>query len=307
MRIAFFGTPDFAVPSLGALVGESFDVVVAVTQPDRPRGRSRTTLVPPPVKRLCAEEAIPVLQPERPATPEFCDRLRAYEPDVGVVVAYGHILKPEVLDVPRHGMINVHASLLPKLRGAAPIQAAILSGMETTGVTIMQMEAGLDSGPILHQIATPVEQDETGGELTIRLSELGALALIEYLALWSEGAIQPRPQNDAQATFAPKITREGCRIDWQVDALGVGRAIRAFDPFPGAWSVFEGRAIKMFGPAPESRVGEPGEVLAQAPSLVIGTGLGAVAVREVQPEGRKRMAAEDWARGRGNLVGQRFE
>src|SRR5881409_3232348 len=177
MRVVFFGTPEFAVPSLRALLGEGFDVLAAVTQPDRPQGRSRSQVVPPPVKVEAEAEAIPVLQPERPTERGFLNRLRELAPDVGVVVAYGHILKPDLLAIPPRGMVNVHPSLLPQLRGAAPVEWAILNGLETTGVTIMQMTEGLDSGPILHQIPHRVPNDVTGGELAEHLAEMGAQAL----------------------------------------------------------------------------------------------------------------------------------
>src|SRR2546426_1033547 len=212
MRVVFFGTPEFAVPSLEALLGEGFDVLAAVTQPDRPRGRSRSTPEPPPVKVAAEEEDVPVLQPERPTDPTFVARLRALAPDVGVVVAYGHILKPDLLAIPRQGMVNVHPSLLPELRGAAPIEWAIINGLEKTGVTIMQLDAGMDSGPILHQIPEDLPADITGGELSLHLAEVGAEALVEALARLAQGAIQPRPQDHARATYAPKVTRETARI-----------------------------------------------------------------------------------------------
>src|SRR3989440_588587 len=177
MRVVFFGTPEFAVPSLEALLGEGFDVVAAVTQPDKPQGRSRSTAVPPPVKTAAEAEDVPVLQPERPSDPAFIERLQALAPDVGVVVAYGHILKPDLLALPRRGMINLHPSLLPELRGAAPVEWAILNGLTQTGVTIMRMEEGLDSGPILLQIPHDIDPDVTGGELSEHLSEMGAQAV----------------------------------------------------------------------------------------------------------------------------------
>src|SRR6266567_5053041 len=192
MRVVFFGTPEFAVPSLEALLGEGFDVVAAVTQPDRPRGRSRSALVPPPVKAAAESEYIPVLQPERSTEPGFVEQLRALAPDVGVVVAYGHILRPSLLAIPKHGMINVHPSLLPELRGAAPIEWAIVNGLEKTGVTIMLMEAGLDSGPILHQLPERIPADATGGELSTHLAEVGAQALIEALAMLEQEALKAR-------------------------------------------------------------------------------------------------------------------
>ena len=183
MRVVFFGTPEFAVPSLKALIGEGFDVVAAVTQPDKAQGRSRSTAVPPPVKTAATAEDVPVLQPERPSDPAFVGQIRELAPDVGVVVAYGHILRPALLAVPRRGMINLHPSLLPALRGAAPVEWAILNGLAQTGVTIMQMDEGLDSGPILLQIPHDIDPDLTGGELSEHLSEMGAQALVEALAL----------------------------------------------------------------------------------------------------------------------------
>src|SRR6266571_52667 len=306
MRFVFFGTPEFAVPSLEALLGEGFDVLAAVTQPDRPRGRSRSTPQPPPVKVAAEEEDVPVLQPERPTDPTFVARLRALAPDIGVVVAYGHILKPDLLAIPRQGMVNVHPSLLPELRGAAPIEWAIIHGLEKTGVTIMQLDAGMDSGPILHQIPEDLPADITGGELSLHLAEVGAEALVEALARLAQGAIQPRPQDHARATYAPKVTRETARIDWTAPAERVARLIRGLDPKPGAWTELEGRSVKLFGAAPAEGRGAPGEVLHADGNLLLATGQGAVTVEEVQPEGKERMPSADWVRGRGVQAGRRF-
>lgn len=307
MRIAFFGTPAFAVPSLRALLAEGAQVVGVVTQPDRPHGRSRSRLIPPPVKLLALEHHLPVLQPDRPTGDLFLTTLRRLEPELGVVVAYGHILRPEVLAIPRLGMINVHASLLPALRGAAPIPRAILEGHPRTGITIMQMEAGLDSGPILHQVETPIAPWETGGALTERLAELGAVALVEALALQRAGQLAPRVQDHAAATHAPKIDRTTCRIVWSEPAEHVARRIRAFDPAPGAWTTFgTGQGIKLFGARTAGGSGPPGEIVSLESGLVVGTGRGAVQVEEVQPEGKRRMTAEEWCRGRGASVGERF-
>lgn len=223
MRVVFFGTPEFAVPSLLALVGEGFDVAAVVTQPDKPQGRSRSTLVSSPVKTAAVAESLPVLQPERPKDPAFVAELKRLQPDVGVVVAYGHILTPEVLAVPRLGMVNVHPSLLPELRGAAPIEWAILNGLTKTGVTIMQMEAGLDSGPILHQIPHSLPGDVTGGELSEHLAEVGAQALIETLAMMAGDGPKPVPQHHDRATYAPKLTRETGHIAWDRDASTLRR------------------------------------------------------------------------------------
>ncbi|HKW40484.1 MAG TPA: methionyl-tRNA formyltransferase [Gemmatimonadales bacterium] len=306
MRVVFFGTPEFAVPSLEALLGEGFDVVAAVTQPDKPQGRSRSTAVAPPVKTAAQAEDVPVLQPARPSDAAFVERLRTLAPDVGVVVAYGHVLKPELLALPRHGMVNVHPSLLPELRGAAPVEWAILNGLEQTGVTIMQMEAGLDSGPILLQIPHDIDPDLTGGELSEHLSEMGAQALVEVLALLETDGLKPRPQDHARATYAPKLTRETARIRWTDPAERVARAIRALDPKPGAWTELDGREVKLFGARVIDGAGPPGEVRITDKGLRITTGKGGVLVDEVQPAGKPRMSAADWVRGRGVREGQLF-
>jgi len=307
VRVVFFGTPEFAVPSLEALLGEGFDVVAAVTQPDKPQGRSRSTAVPAPVKVAAEAEGVPVLQPARPTEPQFLERIRALAPDVGVVVAYGHILKPELLAIPKRGMLNVHPSLLPELRGAAPIEWAIINGLEQTGVTIMRMDAGMDSGPILLQIPDDIDPDLTAGELSGHLSEVGAQALVEALALLGQdGGLEPRSQDDARATYAPKLTRETARIDWGQPAERIARLIRGLDPKPGAWTELEGREVKLFGARVVEGDGAAGEIRTTDDGLRMMTGRGAVAVDEVQPAGKSRMTAADWIRGRGVRAGQRL-
>lgn len=306
MRVVFFGTPEFAVPSLEALLGEGFDVLAAVTQPDRPQGRSRSHAVASPVKEAAQLDELPVLQPERPTDPAFVQTLRDLAPDVGVVVAYGHILKPELLAIPSRGMVNLHPSLLPELRGAAPIEWAIINGLKQTGVTIMQMDSGMDSGPILHSIPEQLPPDITGGELSAHLSEVGAEALVEALVLLEQGAAQPRPQDHARATYAPKLSRETARIDWTITAERVARLIAGLDPRPGAWTSLDGQAVKLFGAALGAGKGAPGEVLAADSYLRIAAADGAVTVEEVQPEGKPRMSVADWVRGRGIRVGERF-
>ena len=320
MRVVFFGTPDFAVPSLRALVGEGFDVVAVVTQPDAAQGRSRSKLIPPPVKVAAEAEDLTVFQPEKPTDGAFLLRLRDLKPDVGVVVAYGHILKPELLELPPRGMVNVHPSLLPGLRGAAPIEWAIMRGFETTGVTIIQLDAGMDSGPILHQIPHRLNADVTGGDLSAHLAELGAQALIETLAMLdqSDPPPQPVPQNESRATFAPKLTRELARIDWSKDAVTIGRLVRALDPHPGAWTELDGGGaeVKLFSPRvmvpPVPGTGAPGELLSADGSLVIAAGPfkdgggGAIEFFEVQPAGKARMSTDDWLRGARLAAGKRF-
>lgn len=313
MRIVFWGTPEFATPPLRALLGEGFDVRGVITQPDRPRGRSRSALEPSPVKRVALEEGIPVLQPERPRGDEFLSAFSAMQPDVSVVVAYGHILPAAAIDLPRRGTLNIHASLLPALRGAAPIQWAIAEGHAETGITIIQMVPALDAGPMLHALRTPVAPDETGGELTQRLSELGAQAIVEALMLLDADAARPIPQDEALATYAPKLDRDTCRTDWLQPAAVVARRIRAFDPVPGAWSTMDGVDVKFFGVRVEGggRAGRPGEVLAiDERGMVVACGEGeaggAVRITSVVPAGRRRLGALDWHRGRGVSPGDVF-
>jgi methionyl-tRNA formyltransferase len=310
VRVAFFGTPEFAVPSLRALVGEGFDVVAVVTRPDAPppRGRSRSHVVPPPVKVVAQAEDLAVFQPKKPTDAAFLTQLQGTRPDVGVVVAYGHILKPELLALPPRGMVNVHPSLLPALRGPAPVEWAVVNGLEETGVTIMQMDAGMDTGPILHQIADRLDPDVTGGDLAAHLAEMGAQALVETLALLEQGTLRPMPQDESRATYAPKLTREIARIDWTKDAAAIARLIRGLDPRPGAWTELDGVEVKLFGArvADGRRGGQAGEVLTADGRLLIAAGNGAVEVFEVQPAGKARMAADDWLRGARLAPGRRF-
>ncbi|HEX9611286.1 MAG TPA: methionyl-tRNA formyltransferase [Gemmatimonadales bacterium] len=307
MRVVFFGTPDFAVPSLGALVGEGFDVVAVVTQPDRPQGRSRSRPLPPPVKVAAQAEELPIFQPEKPTDGALLLRLRDLRPDVGVVVAYGHILKADLLELPARGMVNVHPSLLPELRGPAPIEWAVINGLAKTGVTIMQMDAGMDTGPILHQIPHAIDPDVTGGELSEHLAEMGAQALVETLALLESDALRPVPQDHSRATYAPKLTREIARIDWTKDATAIARLIRGLDPRPGAWTELDGAELKLFGARVADGPGQAGEALTADGRLLIAAGSGgAVEVEEVQPAGKARMGADDWLRGARLAPGRRL-
>ena len=310
MRVLFWGTPEFATAPLRALLGEGFDVVAVVTQPDKPVGRSRSTVRGSAVKEVAIAEGLPLLQPEKPKGEEFLAQLRALTPDVSVVVAYGHILPKTVIDLPRLGTLNIHASLLPALRGAAPIQAAIREGLGETGVTIMQMVPALDAGPIVHQVRTPIVDDETAGELALRLSELGAAALIEGLALIELGLAKPQPQDDAAATYAGKLTRESARIDWTASAHEVGRHIRAYDPRPGAWGRVRGVEVKLFGAriAPRGTLHEAGEILSiDDVGMLVACGAGAIRVTVVQPAGKRRLSPAEWANGRGVATGDRFD
>ena len=314
MRVLFWGTPEFAAPPLRALLGEGFEVVAVVTQPDRPQGRSRSALVASPIKEIALEESLPVLQPERPRGDEFLEQVRSLAPDISVVVAYGHILPREVIDLPRLGTLNIHASLLPQWRGAAPIQAAIRSGQMETGVTIMRMVSRLDAGPILLQVPTPIVHDETSGELQLRLSELGALALIEALALIGIGQMVEREQDESLATLAPKVERDDARLDWSRPAAEVARAIRAFDPKPGAFSTLGGVDVKLFGARAATRDEDkpsgdaaPGTVLAIDDSgAFIACGVGVVRITDAQPSGKRRLTMIELARGRALRVGDRL-
>lgn len=313
MRILFWGTPDFAAPALRALLGEGFEVCGVVTQPDKPAGRKRT-VQESPVKRIARAERLPVFQPETARDEEFRELLTLMAPDLSVVVAYGHILPRAVIDLPRLGTVNIHASLLPALRGAAPIQGALREGMKETGISIMRMVPALDAGPVILRAIAPVADDETYGELSVRLAELGALALIEALALLEVGRAREEPQDDALATYAPKVTRETTRLRWTEGCDEVANAIRAYDPRPGAWSVLRGSDVKLFGArrlhdrTGRAGDGRAGEVLAaESDALIIACGSGAVRIAEVQPAGTRRMPAADWQRGRGVSIGDVLE
>ncbi len=311
MRIVFWGTSSFAVPSLRALLGEGFDVVGVVTQPDRAVGRSRSTLVPSPVKEVAMDEELPPFQPESPTDESFLAALRAVEPELSIVVSYGHIMKPALIALPTLGTINVHASLLPALRGAAPIQGAVSAGLAETGVTVMRMVQALDAGPIMLQARTPIARDETAGELEARLSELGALALVEALTLMSLGKLTETPQDDSKATYAPKILREMARIDWSDSSDAVARHIRAYDPKPGAFTTRRGGEVKLFG-ASATTAGDrgpdtPGTILTiDAHGMLVACGTGTVLISCAQPAGRKRTDPSELMRGRGIDVGERL-
>jgi methionyl-tRNA formyltransferase len=306
VRVLFWGTPEFAAAPLRALIGEGSEVVGVVTQPDKPQGRSRA-IIPSPVKEIALEEEIPLFQPKNAREPELVEELKALEPDISVVVAYGHILPQKIIDLPPQGTLNIHASLLPLLRGAAPIQAAIQQGFTETGVTIMRVVKALDAGPIILQARSKIFEDETYGELQERLSELGALSLIETLALISIGKAKETPQDDTLATYAGKVTRESARIDWDASALEISRLIRACDPKPGAFTKTSKGDVKLFGPKViDGLKAKPGEVVDATGDLTIACGVDALRVTGVQPSGKSRMTAHEWVRGRGAAAGDRF-
>ncbi|MGI9091483.1 MAG: methionyl-tRNA formyltransferase [Gemmatimonadaceae bacterium] len=307
MRILFWGTPQFAAPPLRALLGEGFDVCGVVTRPDKPVGRERI-LTPPPIKLIALEEELPVFQPPSARDADFATQIAELRPDLSVVVAYGHILPRAMIELPVLGTVNIHGSLLPALRGAAPIQAAVREGLSETGVSIMRMVPALDAGPVILQARTPVADDETYGELQVRLSEMGALALIEALALMELGRASERPQDDLLATYAPKVNRDTTRIDWKLAAAQICNAVRAYDPSPGAWTTLGGADVKLFGARRlVDASGQPGELLsAGEDGMVIACGTGAALISEVQPAGKRRMAAIAWQRGRGIAIGDRL-
>ena len=307
MRVLFWGTPEFAASPLRTLIGEGFEVIGVVTQPDRPQGRSRSVLVHSPVKEIALAEGIPVFQPLRPKEPEFLEMLGVMQPDISVVVAYGNILPKAAIDAPRLGTLNIHASVLPKLRGAAPIQAAIRQGFTETGVTIMRMVPALDAGPCILVKTAPIQEDETAGELQLDLAELGSQALLEALALIGAGRQTETPQDDAQATYAPKVEREDARVDWSLAAAEVSRIVRAYDPRPSSFTQHRGAEVKLFGARRADSVpgAAPGTVLAldDHGMIVACGGSTAIRIREVQPAGKKRITAAEWGRGRGVAAG----
>lgn len=315
-RIVFMGTPDFAVPTLHALIQTpAMDVVGVVTQPDRPAGRGQK-LTESPVKQVAQAAGLPVIQPASlRKEPDAVTQIRAWEPDFVVVVAFGQILRQDVLDIPRRAPVNVHASLLPRWRGAAPIQAAIRAGDVYTGITTMIMEAGLDTGPILLQDSIPIAPDETGQSLHDKLAPLGAILLVHTLEWLLSGSIAPHPQptREALITFAPQIKKEDGAIDWSQSATQIDRHVRAFTPWPGTYTHWDGRRVKIIAgyPVDVSTTLAPGEVrpaqdtpLAGDAPLGIGTGRGLYVPTRLQIEGRKAVSAAEFVRGApGFLVG----
>jgi methionyl-tRNA formyltransferase len=292
------GTPAFACPILAALLAGPEKVVGVVCQPDRPRGRG-LAVVPPEVKQLAVRHGLPVLQPEKVRDPAFQDALRALAPDLVVVAAYGRILPRAVLDVPPHGCINVHASLLPKHRGAAPIAWAILAGDQVTGVSIMVMNEEMDAGDVLLQRETPIRSDDTGGTLGARLAGLGAEAIVEAIAGIRAGAVRPVPQPQSGITFAPRIEREQCRIDWTQPADVLERLVRAVAPERAAFTTLDGRLLRVHRAAVDAAAGgPPGRVLEASPAgIVVAAGSGSLRLLEVQLEGRRRLAAAEFLAG----------
>jgi methionyl-tRNA formyltransferase len=311
VRILFWGTPAFAVPSLRALGEEGHEIVGVVTQPDRPAGRGRE-LRASAVKEEALDQSFTILEPESARAVGFAEEITALGADLSVVVAYGQILSLEVLSVPPMGSVNLHASLLPALRGAAPINWSIVRGDAVTGVTVMRMVEEMDAGPILFQTEEPITREETASDLRMRLSEIGAEALVEALVLLEAGVIEEREQDESQATYAPKVDRATARIEWAQPSVAVENFIRGMDAVPGAWSELEGQPVKLFRPAADPEVipeGRPGTIVEadRDTGLLVATAEGAVRIREVQPQGKRRMDSGAWILGRGATAGQRFE
>jgi len=302
------GTPEFAVPSLQALIDHGEQVVAVVCQPDKPKGRGRK-LSPPPVKELALAAGIPVLQPTRVRTAEFLEELRGYRPDLMVVTAYGRILPGPVLNLPPLGTINVHGSLLPRYRGAAPVQWAVLNGDPETGITIMQMDEGMDTGDILLPGSLAIAPDDTAGTLAVKMADLGGRLLIEALERLKSGNLPPLKQDESLATPAPPLSKELSEIDWRGSAREISCRIRGLDPWPMAHTTLEGKWLRLFAPQviPGPVREAPGTLCkADKAGLMVATGEDYLRLGEVQLEGGKRMSADAFLRGRPLKTGLRF-
>lgn len=300
-RIVFMGTPAFAVQTLEALIRE-YEVIGVVTQPDRPAGRNQQVQMSP-VKQIALNHQIPVFQPEKIRRPEAISELKQWQADVYVVAAFGQILPQSVLDIPPHGSINVHASLLPRWRGAAPIQAAIRTGDKKTGVTIMKMDAGLDTGPMVLQRSIAITEDETGATLHDKLAKLGADLLLEALPDFLSGKILPQPQPQVGITYAPMVKKEEGNIDWSRPAVEIERLIRAFTPWPGTYSSWKNQPIKILGGKAISGEEKQGVIIKTTTGIAVGTGTGLLKLVTVQLAGRKAMSVEEFIKGQADFVG----
>ncbi|HIJ89691.1 MAG TPA: methionyl-tRNA formyltransferase [Deltaproteobacteria bacterium] len=302
------GTPEFAVPSLKALLDHGEQVVAVICQPDKPKGRGRK-LSPPPVKELALAASIPVLQPTKVRTPEFLEELRTYQPDLMVVTAYGRILPGPLLNLPPLGTINVHGSLLPRYRGAAPVQWAVLNGDAETGITIMQMDEGMDTGDILLPGRLAIEPDDTAGSLAVKMAELGGRLLVEALEKLKAGNLPPQKQDESLVTLAPPLSKELSAIDWRRSAREISCQIRGLDPWPMAHTTLEGKWLRLFSPliSPGPVREAPGTLCrVNKAGLLVATGEDYLRLGEVQLEGSKRMSADAFLRGRPLEAGLRF-
>jgi methionyl-tRNA formyltransferase len=296
-RVVFFGSGEIAIPAFRRLIADGPRPLTLVTQPDKPAGRHRE-LTPPPIKRVALEAGIPVLQPESVRDEASLAELRALAPDVIVVMAYGQILPKALISIPKIACINLHASLLPRYRGASCLQAAIDEGDAETGITVMHMVPKLDAGDIIHALATPIDARETGGSLHDRMADVAAEAMAQALPKLVDGSASRTPQDGEKSTYAPKLEREHGRIDWTWDAERLDRRIRAYEPWPGTWTTFDGKRIKIF-PATigEGSAGEPGTLTVVDGEVRVACGNGFLVFGEVQPDGSRRMPARDWVKG----------
>jgi methionyl-tRNA formyltransferase len=305
MRIVFVGTGEIGVPTLRALLHSEHEVAAVVTQPDKPVGREQW-IEPPPIKKALIGRArppgAPIFQPAKIKDPQATEEIRRLTPDLIVVVAYGQILPRAVLDIPRLACLNLHASLLPRWRGAAPIQAAIAAGDPETGITVMYMDEGLDTGDILLQRSVEILSNDTGGSLHDRLAQIAPEALLESLQLLATGSAPRTPQDNARATYAPKLKREHGLIDWSESAEAIERKIRAYNPWPGAFMKVDNQSLKIFSASIADLNGQHGEILRSDKDLIVATGKGALSLAEVQLEGKRRMTAAEFLRGHAGLV-----
>ncbi|MFL6553501.1 MAG: methionyl-tRNA formyltransferase [Chthoniobacterales bacterium] len=306
MRIVFIGTGEIGVPTLRALLNSEHEVVAVVTQPDKPVGRDQR-IEPPPIKTALIGRArpqgAPIFQPARIKDPQAIEQIRSRTPDAIVVVAYGQILPRDVLEIPRLACLNVHASLLPRWRGAAPLQAAIAAGDFETGITVMYMDEGLDTGDILLQRNVEILPNDTGGSLHDRLAQIAPEALLESLRLIAAGSAPRIRQDNARATYAPKLKREHGQIDWSESAAAIERKIRAYNPWPGAFMKVGDQNLKIFSASVVDLTGQPGEILRSDKDLIVAAGKGALCLAEVQLEGKRRMSGAEFLRGHGALPG----
>lgn len=311
MRIVFMGTPDFSVPALKALVEAGHEVAAVVTQPDRPRGRGKE-LQMTPVKVQALAYGIPVYQPEKVKDPAFVEILRNLQPEVIVVIAFGQILSRDILDLPPYGCINIHASLLPKYRGAAPIQWAVIDGEKETGVTTMMMDVGLDTGDMLEKTVIPLDPKETGGSLFDKLSQAGGPLILSTLEKLKAGTAVRTPQTDEDSTYAKMLTKSLGQIDWSMEAAAIERLIRGLNPWPSAYTFVHGKTLKIWDAdvLKESSDGAaPGQIIRTDPhSLIVAAGEALLSIRELQLEGKKRMGVETFLRGytieKGEILGK---
>jgi methionyl-tRNA formyltransferase len=299
MRIVFMGTPDFAVASLEALLAAEDPVVGVVTQPDRPKGRGQG-VVASPVKQLSRQAGLPILQPTKMKDPAFLDALRSWQPDMIAVAAFGRILPPVILTLPPKGCINVHGSLLPKYRGAAPIQWAIINGEKETGITTMMMDEGMDTGAMLLQEAVPIGPADTGGTLSEKLAKVGGRLLVETIKRLKAGAVTPVAQDHSQATLAPPLTKEHGRIDWSLGAVEIANRVRGMSPWPGCYTYYDGERWTMWraSPVEEPTSADPGTIAAVSKDRIsVATGAGVLVIMELQPANRRRMTVAQYLAG----------